>query len=59
MELTEAQLQSFIDLYHKKFDIILTKSEAQQKASILLQYVLLCVKPLAKADENDINNMPD
>jgi hypothetical protein len=59
VELSEAQLESFIALYEKKFGIALTKSEAQQKALRLLQYVLLCVKPLAKVNNRDINKMPD
>jgi hypothetical protein len=59
VELSESQLQSFIDLYQKKFGIVLSKGQAQEKATRLLQYVLLCVKPVAKVCENDINKMPD
>ena len=59
MEIKEHRLLLFIELYKETFGITLTRSEAHQKASLLLQYVLLCLKPLAKIDEDDINNMPD
>jgi hypothetical protein len=59
VELTEAQLKSFIELYEQEFGIVLTKVEAQYQASRLLGYVLVCARPLAKAHANDINNMPN
>jgi len=59
VELTEAQLQSFIELYEKKFGTTLNKAEAHKKALILLNYALLCITPLAKSNTNDINNMPN
>jgi hypothetical protein len=59
MEIKEHRLLLFIELYKETFGVTLTRSEAHAKASLLLQYVLLCLKPLAKINEDDINNMPD
>ena len=55
MKITEDRLNSFIELYRQEFGVLLTKGEAQQKATILLDYVLLGLEPLAKVDESDIN----
>lgn len=59
MEIKEHRLLSFMDLYEKEFGIKLSRSEAHEKASHLLQYVLFCIKPLAKIIEDDINDMPN
>ncbi|TCC93696.1 hypothetical protein EZ428_02695 [Pedobacter frigiditerrae] len=59
MEIKPDQLQSFIKLYEDEFNVLLTAKEAQFKASLLLQYVSFCIKPLAKVEETDINDMPD
>ena len=39
MEISEVQLQKFIDLYKMKFNITLTPAEAQQKALSLLRFL--------------------
>lgn len=54
MELTEAQLHSFIDLYQKELGITLSKDQAHEKALSLLYFVSLCMQPLEKIKENDI-----
>lgn len=59
MKITEDRLRSFIDLYQQEFGVLLSKSEAQQKATMLLDYVNLGLKPLAKVDESDINKELD
>jgi hypothetical protein len=59
MEIKEHRLLLFIELYEEKFGITLTKSEAHEKATLLMQYVLLFLKPLAKIEENDITSMPN
>jgi hypothetical protein len=59
MEIKEHRLQLFIELYEKELGITLTTSEAHEKASLVLQYVLMCLKPLAKVDGDDITDMPN
>jgi len=59
MEIKEHRLSAFMELYEQKFGITLTKSEAHEKATLLMQYVLLFLKPLAKIGESDITNMPN
>lgn len=59
MKIKEHRLKLFIELYKKEFGITLTKKDAHEKASRILRYVLIGIKPLAKTDENDINNMLD
>lgn len=46
MQISETQLESFKEVYKKEFGIDLTNKEAYQKASLLLKYVVLCLKPL-------------
>jgi len=53
MEITEAQLQSFIELYKKELHISLTPGEAQQKALSLLRFLALSVIPF-QTNEDDI-----
>jgi len=55
VELTETQLQSFTELYQHEFGIVLSKADAQQKALSLLSFVSLCVPPLEKSGQDDIN----
>jgi len=57
MEIKEHRLQLFIELYEQEFGVLLTKSEAYEKASLLLHYAALCIKPLAKLDEDEIMDM--
>lgn len=57
MEIKEDRLLLFIKLYKEQFGVTLNRSEAYKKASLLLHYVQLCMKPLAKIDEDDITNM--
>jgi hypothetical protein len=59
MEIKEQDLLSFIELYKKQFSITLTRTEAHEMASLLLQHVFMCLKPLAKIDQRDINDMPN
>jgi len=59
MQIKEHRLLAFIELYKELHGITLSRKEAQEKASLLLHYVLLCIKPIAKIDENDIKDMPD
>jgi hypothetical protein len=54
VELSEAQLQSFIVLYENEFGITLTLAEAQEQAISLLYFVSLCINPLAKNTTSDI-----
>jgi len=57
MEIKEHRLVLFIELYKEIYGNTLSPGEAYKKASLLLNYAPLCIKPLAKADENGINNM--
>jgi hypothetical protein len=57
MEIKEHQLQSFIGLYEQEFGILLTRSEAHEKASALLHYTRLFIQSLAEIREDDINNV--
>ncbi|MGY3215095.1 hypothetical protein [Mucilaginibacter sp. HD30] len=59
MEIKEHRLMLFIELYRGIHGISFSREEAYRKASLMLQYAMLCIRPLAKADESDINNMPD
>lgn len=59
MEIKEHRLVLFIELYKEIHGITLSPGEAYKKASLLLHYALLCIKPLAKVNEDGINNMPD
>ncbi len=45
MQIKPHQLQSFRELYKRKFDIDITNSQAQQKAHSVLTYLILCLKP--------------
>lgn len=57
MEIKEHRLLLFIKLYRELYGVTLNRDEAYKKASLLLHYAQLCMKPLAKADENAINTM--
>jgi hypothetical protein len=59
MEIKEYRLLLFIKLYREQFGVTLTREEAYRKASLLLHYTAMCLKPLAKIDEDDINKTPD
>jgi len=54
MEIKEHRLLLFIKLYRDQFGVTLTKSEAHKKATLLVHYAQLCMKPLAKVNEDDI-----
>jgi hypothetical protein len=56
MEIKEHRLLLFIKLYREQFGVELTRSQAYEKASLLAHYAHMCMKPLAKVDEHDINN---
>lgn len=57
MEISEAQLHSFIALYKREFGRELTLTEAQPKALCLLHFASLCISPLEKIEESDINEV--
>jgi len=59
VELSEAQLQRFIELYERRFGITLNKTDAHRKALQVLNYVRIAVIPVAKIETNDINTMPN
>lgn len=48
MELTEAQLQSFIALYKMEIGITLTPDQAKKEIASMMFFVSLCVQPLAE-----------
>ena len=54
MEIKEQRLLLFIKLYREQFGVELSREEAYRKASLLLHYAALCIKPLAKIDEDEI-----
>jgi len=54
MEIKENRLLLFIELYKETFGVTLSRSEAHAKASLLLQYVSSCIKPLAKVEDDTI-----
>ena len=54
MEIKEHRLLAFIELYKELHGIALTPSEAHEKATLMLRYALLCIKPFPKSAENDI-----
>ncbi len=53
MQITETQLQRFIDLYKKELKILITPVEAQQKALSLLRFLAISVIPFDVNDEDD------
>ena len=53
MHISEAQLESFIDLYKKELNVSLTPVEAQQKALSLIRFLAISVVPF------DINKDDD
>jgi hypothetical protein len=48
VEPTEAQLQSFIELYKKELGILLTPDQARKEIASLVFFISLCMKPLAE-----------
>jgi len=54
MQIKEHRLLAFIELYKELHGITLSRSEAYKKASLLVQYALLCIKPFAKSEDNTI-----
>ena len=54
MEIKEHRLLLFIKLYKEQFGVNLSRDEAYKKASLLVHYAQLCMKPLAKVNEDDI-----
>jgi hypothetical protein len=57
MEIKEHRLKQFAELYKELYGKTLTADETFIKASLLLQYGQLCIRPLAKIVEADIINM--
>ena len=54
MQVKEERLLLFMKLYKEEFGVELTRSQAHEKASLVLQYAMLCMKPLAKLEEYEI-----
>lgn len=59
MEIKEHRLLIFIELYRELYGVTLTKTEAYEKATLMLRYALLCIKPFAKPNEDAINDIPN
>ena len=59
MEPTEAQLQSFIELYKKELGITITPDQAKKEIASLMFFVSLCMKPVAENNYHDINKEPN
>lgn len=53
MQITEAQLQSFIELYKKELNITLSPAQAQEKALSLLRFLAISVIPFDSFIEDD------
>ena len=54
MEISAKQLQSFIDLYEKLYDIVLKPDEAHAEALSVLRYLAISVIPFPQNNERDI-----
>ena len=59
MQITESQLQRFIDIYKKEFNICLSPNEAQQAALSLLRFMALTVIPFKKNEDCDTMSVSD
>lgn len=60
MQINEAQLQNFIELYKHEFNVFLSPTEAQQKAASLLRFLALSVIPFDKnkvADKIELSDL--
>lgn len=53
MQITETQLQRFIELYRKELNISLSPVEAQQKAISLLRFLEISVTPFDIKENGD------
>ena len=51
MEIKEHRLLLFIKLYREQFGVELSREDAYRKASLLVRYATLCMRPLAKFDD--------
>ncbi len=59
MQITEEQLQSFIELYKKELNITLSPVEAQGRALSLLKFLAISVIPFDSFTEDDIMQQSD
>ena len=59
MQITETQLQSFIELYKKELNISLSPVEAQQKVLSLLRFLAISVIPFDINEDDDRIVMSD
>lgn len=50
MMFTEAQLQSFIEMYKKEFGETIDRAEAQRQASALVSLVKITYKPMTRSE---------
>ena len=53
MEITTEQLQRFIELYEKEFDVVLSPVDAQQSFLSLLRLMAISAKPLELLNDDD------
>jgi hypothetical protein len=56
MEIKEYRLLLFIKLYREQFGVTLTREQAHEKASLLVHYARMFIKPVAKLTEDSIMN---
>jgi uncharacterized protein YlxP (DUF503 family) len=59
MQVTEEQLQSFIELYKNEFNISISPVDAQQKALSLLRFLAISVIPFDLHKDDDRMEMSD
>ncbi|QKJ32442.1 hypothetical protein HQ865_22645 [Mucilaginibacter mali] len=59
MQINDQQLQAFVQLYYEECGVMLSDKDAYEKASLLLQYVLMCLKPFPNADRDEIMDVQD
>ena len=59
MQITETQLQRFIELYRKELNISLSPVEAQQKAISLLRFLEISVTPFDIKENGDSKSFKD
>ena len=50
MQISDAQLDKFITIYHKKFGVVLDRQSAYEKGAQLLQLMKITYKPITKND---------
>lgn len=51
MNISDKRLKEFIELYKEVGGVELSRAEAHEKATLLLEYVMMCMKPLNNTAE--------